>query len=307
MSNMNLPEHDTTRHKSVLVAVCTYKRPDDLVALLDSMVPALAGQDADLLVVDNDPSASARSIVERHPTRARYILCADPGIAQARNAALAHRAGYEFVAFVDDDETVAPDWLAQLRRGIDDHDADVATGPVISLFPAGTPRWIITGGFIQRDRHPTGTSVDFAATNNVLIRNSALDMLQSPWLDTAFSRSGGSDAELSWRLVRAGARIVWVDSAVVSELMPLARLTPRWVIKRLVRGGNAHGRLLMREVQRAALFRRGMLSSAVGVLCLFRSLATGRGLRSTDVNRVAHGAGLMQASLGSIVHEYSRG
>lgn len=292
---------------SVLVAVCTYRRSEDLTALLDSMALALAGRDADLLVIDNDPNRSAETSVREHPAGARYVACPEPGIAQARNAALVERHGYESIAFVDDDETVAPDWFDQLVDGARRHDADVATGPVISLFPADAPAWVIDGGFLQRERSVSGTPVEYAATNNVLIRNSALDRLENPWFDASFSRSGGSDAELSWRLRRVGASIVWIDSAVVSEVVPKDRLTVRWIAKRLVRGGNVTGRLLRREKSRASVLALGVRRTLVGAALVVRSLLLRRGVRAADVGMLAHGVGLLQAGAGLTIREYARG
>lgn len=292
---------------SVLVAVCTYRRLEDLEALLDSMAVALDGRDADLLVVDNDPDGSAADLVRRHRAGARYLLCTSPGIAAARNAALAERGTYGSIAFVDDDETVEPDWFDALVAGAREYDADVATGPVVSVYPVDAPAWVVRGGFLQRQRPATGTAVQYAATNNVLIRNAALDRLQVPWFDGTFSRSGGSDAELSWRLSRVGASIVWIDSAVVREVVPADRLTKGWIGKRLVRGGNVSGRLQLREESRAAVLVLGARCALVGALQTLRTLALRRHLRADEVGMFAHGIGLLRAGAGLTIREYARG
>lgn len=292
---------------SVLVTVCTYKRPDDLSALLDSLVPALAGTGADLLVVDNDAGRSAEQLVQTHPAGARYKVCPDAGIAQARNAALEERKGYDYIAFIDDDETVDEDWFSELLSGAISHHADIATGPVISIFPPGTPEWIIRGGFVQRPRRATGTSVDIAATNNTLIRNSVLDEIEDPWFDVSFSRSGGSDAELTSRIARQGKTIIWIDSAVVREVMPLDRLTLRWIIKRMVRVGNVRGRLLSRDKSRRELVTMGARGMLLGAFLVTRSVVSRRGLVSGEVYLFANNFGILRAGLGGTVYEYARG
>lgn len=291
----------------VLVAVCTFRRSAELTALLDSMEPALSGRDADLLVVDNDPAGSAEAAVRQHRTGARYVLCPEPGIAQARNAAMKHRGGYRAIAFVDDDETVAPDWFDELVAGADSYSADVATGPVVSLFPPATPEWVVRGGFLQRSRRSSGSPVEYAATNNILLQNDALDRLEHPWFDTSFSRSGGSDAELCWRLARVGASIIWIDAAVVSEVVPLERLTARWIVRRIVRGGNVGGRLLLRDLPRRTVIVRGLREVALGTLQITRSALLRRGAQANEVGALAHGVGLLRAGAGLTIREYERG
>ncbi|SDI78080.1 Glycosyltransferase, GT2 family [Frankineae bacterium MT45] len=292
---------------SVLVAVCTYQRPQQLEDLLDSLAPAIAGHDARVLVVDNDSKPSAEDLVAAHGIGAEYLHEPVAGIAQARNAAMGRMNEAEFIAFLDDDETVDPDWLARLMDALQTYGTDVVTGPVVSLFPSGAPAWIVDGGFIQRTRMASGTRVELAATNNVLMRVATLNRIGVTSFDTEFSRSGGSDSEFFWRLRRKGGTIAWVDDAVVSEEVPLERLTFRWVFKRGVRGGNVFGRLLRREHGRIYVFLHGSALATFGALRVAAALVTGKGRRSKDFGWLTHGLGVAQAALGSVVYEYDRG
>src|SRR3954469_16278179 len=73
--------------KSVVVAVLTYRRTDRLAGLLPQLVQQAAAVGAAVLVVDNDPEASARPVAAGSPVR--YVHEPRPGIAAARNRALA--------------------------------------------------------------------------------------------------------------------------------------------------------------------------------------------------------------------------
>lgn len=70
--------------------------------------------DFELIVVDNDATASARSTVAAAP-RARYVHEARAGVSYARNAGVAH-ASADVVLFLDDDQLVGPTFVRDLMR-----------------------------------------------------------------------------------------------------------------------------------------------------------------------------------------------
>src|SRR5690625_1648309 len=76
------------RHSNVVVAVITFQRPDSLRALLDSLDTVKTDANWRILVVDNDPSGSARAIVSDVAPHADYAVEPRPGIAAARNRCL---------------------------------------------------------------------------------------------------------------------------------------------------------------------------------------------------------------------------
>ena len=101
----------------LVVAVLTYKRPDDLPDVLPQLVAQLGTVDLEtwLLVVDNDAAGSARETVERLGLPStRYVCEPTPGIAAARNRALDEAEGARLLVFIDDDERPADGWLSAL-------------------------------------------------------------------------------------------------------------------------------------------------------------------------------------------------
>ena len=90
-----------------------------------------------VLVIDNDPEASARPIVERlagtlRPGLVRYVHEPKPGIAAARNRALREAASSALLVFIDDDEVPSERWLEQLVDLQRSSGAAAVVGPVIS-------------------------------------------------------------------------------------------------------------------------------------------------------------------------------
>ncbi len=127
---------------SISAAIITADRPLQLERCLKSLIQ-LDRPPEELIVVDNGKESHARRIVEN--TEASFpIHCLSvdrQGVAAARNAAVRAARG-EIIAFVDDDATVAPDWLERLERVfLRDPRVGLAAGAVLNM-DCGRKDWI---------------------------------------------------------------------------------------------------------------------------------------------------------------------
>lgn len=232
-----------TQH--ITVCVCTFKRPE----LLSRLFSALTKQVTDgsftysVVVADNDQLRSAERIVAEFSSRSSFQVkyCVEPqeNIALARNRALQEATG-DFVAFIDDDEFPADDWLLSLLRACQSNEADGVLGPVVSYFDTDPPRWITKGRFFdKRKTYPSGTVVPWpeTRTGNVLFRRDVLDEI-----DVAFRvqfDTAGEDIDFFRRLIEKGRKFIWSNEAVVYEVVPQARCSRKYLLKRaLLRGSN---------------------------------------------------------------------
>lgn len=288
------------------VAVLTFRRPAPLARLLESLIPELRAAGATLLVIDNDPAGSARSVVEHHAPSAIYVVEPEPGIAEARNAALrAAPDTTDAIVFVDDDSTVTEGWLAALVDYANRTGADVVAGRV--EFPHhGGARPLVDRGYLDPLPLRTGTRLIDASTNNVLFRRASWERLGRPWFDPAFSVTGGSDNAFFRRWHDLGAVLLHTEDAVVREILPADRLTTRWQLRRALRVGVVKGRL-WRE-RRGALFAagRGLVAAGAGAVELAGAVLTGRGLQAKPTRRLLSGAGQFLSVLGYRPREYRR-
>jgi succinoglycan biosynthesis protein ExoM len=236
-----------TRRPSVTIAVLTYLRPEDIVAALPPLLEqatAYAG-DASVLVVDNDPRASARSYVEdRFGPLVRYVVEPTPGIAAARNRAI-DEITTDLLVFIDDDERPRARWLELL---VDQYLRFPGTlgvvGRVESLFERPPEPWIVAGGFFDRMTRHDGEEVFVVATNNLLLDRRQLDELALRF-DVGFGLSGGSDTLFSREARVQGRSFRACPDAVVDDVVPAERITRTWVLKRAYRMGNSWSRTLL--------------------------------------------------------------
>lgn len=301
------------------VAVLTYRRPDDLAALLPLLREQVGRLGAEhrvrVLVVDNDPAASAADVVAAHGApMARCVHEPRPGIAAARNRALDEAGDDDLLVFVDDDERPCDQWLALLLQTWRSSGAQAVVGPVVSSFAEPLDPWIVDGRFFDRRRLATGTAVDVAATNNLL--------LELGWLrragvrfDERFGITGGSDTLFTRQLVASGARMVWCDEAVVTDVVPAARATRSWVLRRAFRSGNGWARTedalaagaADRLRRRLRLLVPGAVRTLGGAALWTAGVLTGsRGRRARGLRTAARGSGLLLGLAGYAYAEYRR-
>jgi succinoglycan biosynthesis protein ExoM len=285
----------------VAICVATYRRPQGLTRLLDGIGRLVfANQEPDLCIVaiDNDPDGSAaepcRAAAERLRWPVIYLHESRRGISHARNRAVEWaREAADFIAFVDDDEIPHPAWLDQLLTVQGHHDADIVTGPVLSVFEVPVPHWLAQEPAFGRPRFPTGSRVEVARTGNVLIRVAKLgDTFR---FDPRFGLSGGGDTLLFLQLRQAGSSIVWADEAVVDEWVPARRATALWSLKRAFRAGNAWS-LCEREVRPSQMVRllrlaKGMVRVTQGVALLPTAIVLGRQGAVRALRYICLGAG----------------
>ncbi|QGQ20151.1 glycosyltransferase [Cellulomonas sp. JZ18] len=300
---------------TAVVAMLTYRRPEDLRVAVPAFLAATSRDGAGLLVVDNDPAGSARAWVEglRDP-RVRYVHEPRPGIAAGRNRALDECADADVLVFVDDDERPEPGWWEALTACHRATGATGVVGAVVSEFVAEPEPWVRAGRFFERRRLRTGTDVDVAATNNLLLDVAAVRRLGVRF-DERFGLSGGSDTLFTRDLVRRGGRLVWCDEAVVVDRVPPDRTTPGWVLRRARRSGNSASRaelvLAADAAERARvraryLARGGLRVAGGGVRVVLGALRRDPVLRLVGRRNAARGRGMVAGALGHVVVEYGR-
>ncbi len=300
--------------KPVVVAMLTYRRPADLAHALPRILAHTEPAGATLMVVDNDPAGSAAAVVTEFGTRVRYVNETRPGIAAARNRALADADEDALLVFIDDDERPTDGWLDLLLATYATHRSAAVVGPVVSEYEVPPDRWVTAGRFFDRRRLRTGTPVDVAATNNLLLD---LTQVHAAGLrfDEAFGLSGGSDTLFTRRLVRSGGRMIWCDEAVVIDMVPAARGTRDWVLRRAFRSGNSWTRTSLemastgpgRTVARLQAVANGLARIGAGAASVLHgSIVRNLARRVRGTRTIARGAGMAAGAVGYIYQEYRR-
>jgi glycosyltransferase involved in cell wall biosynthesis len=230
-----------TRH--ITVCICTFKRQ----LLLKRLLMELQNQDTQglftysIIVVDNDQSGSAESVASEFRSTSSIALkyCVEPrqNIPHARNKAIENAEG-DFVAFIDDDEFPANDWLLTLFNACNQHHVSGVLGPVKPYFDDKPPRWVVEGRFYERATYSTGSLIDWrhGLTCNVLLKRQIFEAGEQPFRPEFRT---GEDQDFFHRMIKKGHVFIWSNEAVVYEVVPPVRWTRRFMLKRaLLRGST---------------------------------------------------------------------
>ncbi len=228
----------TSTPPQISVVIPTRRRPDSLVRAARSVFRQLDVSLAtlELIVVDNDPDASAKDVARRLKAEAPfplvYVHKPEPGVAGARNAGLAAASG-PMIAFLDDDEEASPGWLAALTAVQARFDADVVFGPVRGRAPDGVDRHRdYFEGFFSRIGPAEAQVLDgHYGCGDSLIRRAALPHPTAPF---ALSRNhiGGEDDLLFQQMRAAGRSFAWAPEAWVWEHPEPTRVTLGYALRR---------------------------------------------------------------------------
>lgn len=275
----------------VSVCICTFKRPEGLRRALESAfaLQTPAGCTLEILVVDNDASGSAFSVLDifrgsEAEIPLRYLHEPTPGVSHARNRCLETAEG-EMLAFFDDDEFVEPDWLVEMLACMDRTQADAVFGPVLPSFETAPTPWMLASGVHERQRFTSGTVLPWreARTGNVALRRSVLE--GGLRFSTDFARTGGEDSLFFASAQAQGCKLVWCDEAVVHESVPAQRMERAWILHRAFMGGRTYVRLEARLGHRlpyTTFALRGLAASVVSLAAVMAFYVRG------DARHVRH-------------------
>jgi succinoglycan biosynthesis protein ExoM len=290
----------------VAVCITTFRRTNLLERALEGVSRLkfckVAVPEVEVIVVDNDPSLSASGVCKSPMLSGLVRYVAEPrrGIVRVRNRAIAEASGYEFLAFLDDDQVPCEMWLDELLATQAKFGADVVAGPTRPVYEQGLPEWIKRGSFFERPRYETGTPLEFCASGNVLLRTEVFPNVGE--FDDNFQLTGGEDTQFFLRVRRAGYKIVWSNEAVAWETVPRDRATLNWILLRGYQSGNtwslAEMSIETSSKYRALRFFKGSAHVIAGLAGTVSGLFLGRIAFAKNLRRAFLGAGMLAGLAG---------
>jgi len=257
------------------ICIATYKRPELLLKLLESLFAQNLPKDFNLevIVVDNDVEETAKNICNEFKSndifKMYYSVQPEKNISLTRNQAVKNSTG-EYILFIDDDGYANDNWILELLKCLKTFNADAIFGTVIPYFEEGTPNWIKKSHFFERTIQNTGETSKFTRTGNCIVKSNLIKSLNGPF-DPEFGLTGGEDGILFGRLAAKGARFIFCAEAIVYDFVSKDRANLKWLSKRSFRIGITYTRRIILSsrfeyIARIYLFIKGVLYTLISIL-----------------------------------------
>jgi GT2 family glycosyltransferase len=228
---------------SLDVVICTYNN----AATLDAALAALGrqrGVDArrwSCLVVDNNCTDHTAAVVDAHRRAGRIAQLrsvGEPvqGLTPARLCGVRNTLA-PWIAFVDDDCMVDPDWIASALGFADRHpDAGAFGGRIVLDFEREPANYVRNYAYVfaEQSRGDAERRVDFLAGAGLVANRAALTM--SGWTESALLPDrtrrrlvSGGDVEIVLRIAAAGFDLWYVPACRLAHRIPAWRTTVRYL------------------------------------------------------------------------------
>lgn len=207
-----------------------------------------------VLVVDHNEALYARATRELEGvTVLRNAF--ERGVSGNRNTGAFH-VTTPLIAFLDDDVTARPDWLARLVAPLADPDVVGVGGAIEPGWERPRPRWIPEEFLWAYGASYEGMPTTTATARNVWSASMAVrreDFLAVGGFNTTFGKIGNrsrpEDTEFCLRLADAqGGHWIYEPGAVIRHPVPPSRLTTRYFLSRCYNEGR--GKIAMARLAR---------------------------------------------------------
>ncbi len=229
----------------VSVVTCTHERHDLCRKAIESLIPQVAAENSEIIVVDNSVDRdAAKGFSSQFDAKAiRFIHTTSVGLSNARNIG-AQAANAPIVAYLDDDAVAEPGWVRAIAAAFEANatTAGVVGGPVRPIWIEPPPAWMSerfmeSFAIIDRGTRMRALAPDeWLAGCNIAFARDAL--LEVGGFDPKLGRIGkallsNEETAVCDRIRATGRDIIYSPDVVVSHVISPERATVEYVRRRV--------------------------------------------------------------------------
>ena len=236
-----------SKKDGISVIVCCYNSSSRIILTLEHLVAQEVSDSIswEIILIDNNSSDDTSTVAQNYMKKQSENIAfsvvqeSDPGLSNARNKGFA-TAKYEIVLMVDDDNSLAPNYVEGIYKGFEnDPKVGMVGGLGFAALKSEPPSWFkdyaycFAVGEQNPDQHLYGAGLG--------LRMSALEHLRKAGFKSLLSdRTGnnlmsGGDTELCVAFRMAGYQLKYEPALTFKHHLPTARIN--WpYLKRLFNG-----------------------------------------------------------------------
>ncbi len=263
----------------VVIGIPSFRRPEGLTTLLDS-IRKIKFEGRFLVVVadnDNELRQGIKVVEDLNKSDLGFelesILVKERGISNVRNYLMDYafiKLKSDYLVMIDDDEWVEQDWLSKLVATQLDTGAHIVGGKMIPIFNPEIPSWAVDLPiYYDKTNSTSGVVTLVHGTTNVLLSKNIISDFPNEKFDLSFSLIGGGDKEYFSRLKSRGAIFAYNSEAISYEEFSGKRITKEWAYERAFRIGSSEA-TIWRKLNKP--FHFYLFEILKSLLALFSSL-----------------------------------
>ncbi|GAB4367927.1 MAG: glycosyltransferase [Calditrichia bacterium] len=209
------------KYERYSVIVPSFNREDEIRELLESFTRLnFPAERVELIIADDGSRDATVDVVQsyqgRLPFPLHFYTQKNQGPGAARNMGMEKATG-DFFIFIDSDCTVHPDWLAHIDRELHTHQAEAFGGPdsfrpdfppLLKAINYSMTSFLTTGGL--RGKKGKRLAKFYPRSFNMGLSRELYQKIGG-----FGSLRHGQDIEFSNRIIRSGAKVIFVDQALV--------------------------------------------------------------------------------------------
>jgi glycosyltransferase involved in cell wall biosynthesis len=242
----------------ITIVVSTLRRAGLLERLLTSICDLqVSGGTFEVVVVDNSKEGDrpTQELCQSERFKLafdlKYVHQPKIGLNEARNYGI-RNARADWVGFIDDDETLPPDWLTRALVIARSHSPDCFGGPYLPYYVGDKPAWF-KDKYLQIKRGETAGWLDKGATllgGNMIFQRRWLEELGG--FNTKVGRIGnnlgyGDESEIMTRMAEKGARFWYDPDLFILHYASPENMTVRWFLRSKWKRGKAYAAFRFRD------------------------------------------------------------
>ncbi len=209
------------KYRKYSVIIPSFNRSDEIHALLASLAALQFPKDRFEVIIADDGSTDdtahiVRQAQQEYDYTLHYLSQKNQGPGAARNLGMSKAQG-DFFIFLDSDVTVPPEWLANVDRALQSEQADAFGGPdtyrkdfppLLKAINYSMTSFLTTGGL----RGKKGKKIA-----KYYPRSFNMGLSRDVWqkIGGFSSLRHGQDIEYSHRILKSGAKVIFVADAPV--------------------------------------------------------------------------------------------
>lgn len=236
----------------ISICICTYNRSKILTECLGSLRQLIRpgpAHDVEIIVVDNNSRDRTPQVVREamacFPFRMRYVFESEQGLSAARNRAI-DEAGGDYLAFLDDECVVNPDWLVVALSTINEVYPSIIGGPYFGAFlPGERPGWFKVeygNAYFMNYHYERGFQNTFRASGgNMFVRRDVFDAVR---FDVAMGLVGGqlklgeeTDLQERYLGTHPTERVFYESALIVHHYIVPVKLRLSYAVRRAFQVG----------------------------------------------------------------------